>query len=360
MVAGSRGAAVVHDVQPGVHVVEITLPGWTEYHITAVPLPGESLAGVLARSRAKAASLDASIICQEILGRERASGGDAVPWPVTYIGGGGDGGVQTTALRGVPVQALEVDGRVVGVTWQEAAARYCRLGGLAAIGATHPDAAAQSFLTLNHMLNAVDMDFTHVVRTWFYLHKILDWYGDFNHVRHAFFQEHGVYDSLIPASTGMGCQALAGESLAGGLLAMKPTDGRARAIALDSPLQGPATAYGSSFSRANEIQTDTARRVYVSGTASIDPDGNTVHLGDTQKQVALTVDVVGAILESRGMSWQHVTRAIAYFKRDGEYHHLAAYCDAQSLPPFPVVYLQNDVCRDNLLFELEVDAVLPL
>lgn len=351
---------MVHDVQPGVHVAEIVFPGWSEYHITTTPLPGESLGGALMRARAKAASMDASIICQEVLGNERVACGDSVPWPVTYIGGGGAGGVQTTALRGIPVQPLQVDGRVVGTVWQEPDARYCRLGGLAALGATHAAAAGQSFVILNEMLAAADMDFTHVVRTWFYLHEILDWYGQFNDVRHEFFQGHGVYDSLIPASTGMGCQALAGESLAGGLLAMKPLDGRAHAVALDSPLQGPATAYGSSFSRANEIQTNSSRRVYVSGTASIDPDGATVHLGDTEKQVALTVDVVGAILTSRGMTWQNVTRAIAYFKRDGEYHHLPAYCAAKSLPPFPVVYLQNDVCRDNLLFELEVDAILPL
>ena len=56
------------------------------------------------------------------------------------------------------------------------------------------------------------------------------------------------------------------------------------------------------------------RRLYVSGTASIEPSGKTAHIGDPAKQISLTMEVVAAILESRRMTWADVSRAIAYFK----------------------------------------------
>jgi enamine deaminase RidA (YjgF/YER057c/UK114 family) len=73
--------------------------------------------------------------------------------------------------------------------------------------------------------------------------------------------------------------------------------------------------YRSSFSRAAEIVTPEWRTVFVSGTASIEPGGLTVHHDDMDKQVALTMDVVKAILETRGMTLKDSVRAIAYIKR---------------------------------------------
>ena len=36
------------------------------------------------------------------------------------------------------------------------------------------------------------MSFGNVMRTWFYLDRILEWYHEFNHVRTAFFRERKV------------------------------------------------------------------------------------------------------------------------------------------------------------------------
>ncbi len=56
----------------------------------------------------------------------------------------------------------------------------------------------------------------------------------------------------------------------------------------------------SSFSRAVEMDFDTCKRVMVSGTASIDPVGNTVYFGDIDKQVGLTMQVIEEILLPKG------------------------------------------------------------
>ena len=96
--------------------------------------------------------------------------------------------------------------------------------------------------------------------------------------------------------------------------------------------------------------------MFISGTASIAPDGVTAHVGDVEKQVALTMAVVEKILESRRMSWADVTRGIAYFKDIGEAAVLERYCRDQGLLDLPVVVSSADICRDDLLFEIELDA----
>jgi len=69
------------------------------------------------------------------------------------------------------------------------------------------------------------------------------------------------------------------------------------------------------------------------------------------------MDVVFAILESRHMDWADVTRALAYFKHAHDAHLFEQYRKDNQIPDFPVVIAENDICRDDLLFELEVDAI---
>jgi enamine deaminase RidA (YjgF/YER057c/UK114 family) len=124
-------------------------------------------------------------------------------------------------------------------------------------------------------------------------------------------------------------------------------------------LQGPALDYGSSFSRAVEFSTPELRRLYVSGTASIRPDGRTAHPTDVRAQVELTMEVVEALLGSRGMTWKHCVRAIGYFKHMADAGAFEAWRAARGVGPLPVVLAKSDVCRNDLLFELELDAILP-
>jgi enamine deaminase RidA (YjgF/YER057c/UK114 family) len=141
------------------------------------------------------------------------------------------------------------------------------------------------------------------------------------------------------------------------LLAVRAKAESVTASEVKSPLQFSATEYGSSFSRAVELQLPDHRRLYISGTASIDTDGTTVHIGDPQAQVALTMKVVQAILESRQMTWNDVTRALAYFKHAHDAPIFDKYCMLNDIRPLPVIIAENDVCRDELLFEIEMDAV---
>lgn len=289
---------------------------------------------------------------------------DGSDWPVTWVEqGNGQGspvaGVQVHGMSGVTMTPVRHGGRAVGMVYEDEWARHCVLGGLRpSDGSAGREAQAVEALQLmEKVLHQVDMSFTDVYRTWFYLDDILVWYDEFNAVRNDFFKARGVFDGLVPASTGIGGSNAAGTAVVADLLAVQPKSPEFKLRPVPSPLQCPALEYGSSFSRAVEVTQPGLKRLLLSGTASIEPGGATAHVGDVAAQVKTTMEVVHAILESCGMGWQDSVRAIAYFKHAADMPALERYCRTHSLPKLPVIVTKNDVCRDDLLFELEVDTI---
>ena len=201
------------------------------------------------------------------------------------------------------------------------------------------------------------MDMANAVRLWFYNDDILSWYDEFNAVRDRFFAERGIFDRLLPASTGVGGRNPARAALVAGAMAIQAKEDYVTMQEVLSPRQDPATEYGSSFSRAVEIAKPDHRVVLVSGTASIGADGKTVHIEDVDAQIALAMEVVEAIIVSRGMSYSDITRAVLYFKHAKDAPAFDAYCENHGLPVMPLVIIHGDICRHNLLFEIELDAI---
>lgn len=269
------------------------------------------------------------------------------------------GGLYLQAVVGASVEPVRLDGRLVGTIIRTAeAVEFVGAGiGPADPHVPAPEQARQTYLRMEQALACVEMDFSHVVRTWLFLNDILSWYREFNAVRTAFFTERGVFDGLVPASTGIGGPNPYGWAIMSGLLAVKPLSERVQAQAVPSPLQCPAPKYGSSFSRAVEVNMGTHRRLLISGTASIGPDGQTVHVGDIVGQVARTMEVIEAILVSRGMTWEDATRATAYVVEPADAAVFQRYLQQHELTDLPVVIANDTICRPDLLFELELDAV---
>ena len=266
--------------------------------------------------------------------------------------------LQAFALSGVQPEPLVWNGPGVGFVYEDDTARFCRLSAVvpARLATSREDQARQVFETAEAMLQAGGFRFSDTVRTWFYLDGLLEWYADFNSVRTAFFKSRGVFDRLVPASTGIGVGNAHGAALTCDLLALQPKPGTS-VCAVPSPMQDSAMEYKSSFSRAVEITTSPSRQLLVSGTASIDKKGRTVYAGDPARQLELTMQVVEALLQSRGMDWNDVTRGIAYFKSLGDCPLLERYFKERAIRPFPLAVAATDVCRDDLSFEIEVDAI---
>ena len=282
-------------------------------------------------------------------------------WPQLQVAeankGHGTSGVHLHTVQGTEPETIRVDGHIVGSFFEDDYARYCLLGNIHGDPKTSREEQTRVMYELMEIaLKPAGMDFSHIVRTWLYLDNILDWYTSFNKVRNQFFTERGCFGRFVPASTGVGGINPAGAAIIAEAIAILPKDPRVKIQPVLSPLQNSALDYGSSFSRAVEVSTPDHRRIYVSGSASIDPAGNTVHLDDVAGQTDLSMRVVAAILESRGMNWSNVNRALAYVKYAKDAPVFTRYC-AENKIDIPVVVSEQDVCRDDLLFEIEVDAV---
>lgn len=286
-----------------------------------------------------------------------------VEWPLTWIDGAACAGqapvaAQFYAVAG-PSEPIVFEGRHVGTIIEDDDAQYAILAGIrpANLQASRADQARSLFERLDAALVSAGMSFSDVVRTWLYCDRILEWYDELNRIRNAFFEARGVYDRLVPASTGVGTANPYGVAIVGEALAIRPKRPDVVIRSLPSPLQCPAPVYGSSFSRAVEVRLPSYRRLYVSGTASIHPNGETAHVGDVDAQVELTMRVVDAIMDQSGYRWSDINRAIGYFKRTADVAAWDRWCARHGVIDLPIVIVQADICRDDLLFEIEVDAI---
>jgi enamine deaminase RidA (YjgF/YER057c/UK114 family) len=203
-----------------------------------------------------------------------------------------------------------------------------------------------------------------VARTWFYLRDILDWYGPFNAVRSAAFRRMGLLgptgEGQIPASTGIEGRNPRGGWCTLDLMALQSRGGRPLEMKrLRSRRQNEATEYGSAFARAMEVALGDARYVFVSGTASIDDRGATVHVGDFERQAGHTLEAVHAVLEGAGARLSDVGQATAFLANPCDGRSFDRIVDRSELREAPLVTTVADVCRGDLLFEIEAVAVVP-
>jgi enamine deaminase RidA (YjgF/YER057c/UK114 family) len=222
--------------------------------------------------------------------------------------------------------------------------------------ATEFEQAENLFQRAHNILDSLGCGFSDTIRTWLYAQKILDWYDDLNKARNAFFEEHDIYNQLVPASTGIGAMNPYDKAMATQVLALLSKNENILVQKAASPLQCPALDYKSSFSRGIKLDAPDHRRLYVSGTASINQTGETVYIGDTAAQIKKTVQVLEAILKEAGMDWSDVVSSLIYFRRKEELGMFDEFCREYGLD-LPHVKLHADICRDNLLFEVELDAM---
>jgi enamine deaminase RidA (YjgF/YER057c/UK114 family) len=121
----------------------------------------------------------------------------------------------------------------------------------------------------------------------------------------------------------------------------------------------------SSFSRGMRVDLPCVSMLYISGTASVDEHGNTAHVGDFPAQVRRTFRNVTELLKSEGATWHHVVRTTCYLKdiqnTYDEFNRLRTeFYREQDLDPLPgSTGIEARLCRDDLLVEMEVIAMIP-
>jgi 2-iminobutanoate/2-iminopropanoate deaminase len=123
-------------------------------------------------------------------------------------------------------------------------------------------------------------------------------------------------------------------------------------------------AHPSSFSRGMRLDLGSITVLLISGTASVGPTGETLHVGDFRAQTRRTFANIDALLRAEGANWKDVVRTTCYL-RDIERDYAAfneertAFYAAEGLNPLPAsTGIQAILCRPDLLVEIEAIAVL--
>jgi 2-iminobutanoate/2-iminopropanoate deaminase len=124
-----------------------------------------------------------------------------------------------------------------------------------------------------------------------------------------------------------------------------------------------AYAKPSSFSRGMRIDLNGLTILLISGTASIDENGVSVHVGDFRAQMRRTLDNITGLLASEGCTWHDIVRTSCYLRDiDRDYdafnEERTAFYKAQGLDPLPAsTGIQAHLCRPELLIEIEAIAM---
>jgi enamine deaminase RidA (YjgF/YER057c/UK114 family) len=371
--SGAAPARIRRQQGDGLNLVIIESGPISELHLTLTPRKGESIDTMAKRLVRALPSRNVTVVRQLMFG-SAAAGPAAVrvlrqalndpDLPVTWVEGNpcaGEAiaGMQIHAVSGARVRTLKSSGMVIRI-WDDPLATHCVVNSIlpARISAARPEQAGEVFEKLQTGLAAAKMTMKDIARTWFYLDDLLSWYGDFNRVRNDVFARNELRPHSLPASTGVSGRNPAGAALAAAAWAVRPRDPAVTVVhPVASPEQCPAPAYGSAFSRAVEIRSAGFRQLLVSGTASIAPDGKTEHVGDPRAQIERTMQVAGAILESRRMTFADVSLATAFFKSPADAPLFADWLARHQQQATPLVCAHCDICRDDLLFEIELNAV---
>jgi 2-iminobutanoate/2-iminopropanoate deaminase len=119
----------------------------------------------------------------------------------------------------------------------------------------------------------------------------------------------------------------------------------------------------SSFSRGMRIDLNELTILLISGTASIDEDGKSVHIGDIRAQMRRTLANITGLLESEGCTWHDIVRTTCYLRDiDRDYdafnEERTAFYREQRIEPLPAsTGIQAKLCRPELLVEIEAIAM---
>ena len=119
----------------------------------------------------------------------------------------------------------------------------------------------------------------------------------------------------------------------------------------------------SSFSRGLRLDIGNVAVLLISGTASIDEHGHSVHIGDFRGQMRRTCHNITGLLEAEGATWKDVVRTTCYLRdieRDYEAFNeeRTRFFAGQGLDPLPAsTGIQAILCRPELLVEIEAIAM---
>ena len=288
--------------------------------------------------------------------------------------------LEAWAIGGKSVRVEHYGPQVLAVSYDSVRWIYCAgikpAGSAKGVYAQTADALKQ----MRQGLVQAESCFEHVVRTWFYLGGITELEGDLqryqelNRARTDFYRDIRFCGKLLepqsargvyPASTGIG---MAGTGLVVSCLALETQRKDLFLLPLENPQQTPAYVYHSryspkspKFSRAMALVLGDYATTWISGTASI-VDSESRHLDDIEKQTEQTIENIERLIATdnfarhgvpgAGAQLHDLAKIRVYLKRPQDFAKCKAVCERR-LGAVPAIYAIADVCRPELLVEIE-------
>lgn len=225
--------------------------------------------------------------------------------------------------------------------------------------------SVEVFQLLGDVLKKEGFPINTIVRQWNYIEQITKFAGDdqhyqsFNNARSDFYEKTEWLNGY-PAATGIGANW-------GGILvdvdAAVLTAADSFVTPIDNKLQVAAHEYSEQvleparkkkttpkFERAKSMTFGDRRIVYISGTAAIRGEESLIGVG-LERQLHITMDNIAELIGDAKPAMLRV-----YLKEMNDYEEAARLMDEYELN-IPISYMWADVCRDELLIEIEGIAI---
>jgi hypothetical protein len=225
--------------------------------------------------------------------------------------------------------------------------------------------SAEVFRLIGELLTFENFPVRSITRQWNYIERITSvsegnqHYQSFNNARSVFYGKTG-WENGYPAATGIGTNL-------GGVLvdfdAAVFTSPSAFATPIDNPLQVAAHAYSTSvlipahkqkatpkFERAKSMTFGNRQLIYISGTAAIRGEESLRGVGLAHQLQATMENIVLLTGPARPIILR------VYLKNRDDYVEAERLMNEYGLN-IPLSYMKADVCRDELLIEIEGIAI---
>jgi len=242
------------------------------------------------------------------------------------------------------------------------------------------DRSLDAFKRMSAALASQGVAYEQVIRTWLYLGDIVgpegqtQRYKELNRARTDFYEglrfvagqtPPGSHKPVYPASTGIGAD---GTDVVMSCIALATDSPDTVLLPLENPQQTSAFDYRTQYSpkspkfaRAMAIKACGYATIFISGTASI-TNSETRFVGDVEGQTRQTLENIQALIShdnfqrhgmpELGATLEDLALVRVYIKRQEDFAKTRAVCE-ELLGELPTVYAVADVCREELLVEIE-------
>lgn len=244
-------------------------------------------------------------------------------------------------------------------------------------------AAEAAFDQMKAILDAEGMSFNHLVRQWNYIGNILEInngfqnYQLFNEVRNDFYQKYRTVHGY-PAATGIGmklggvcldfCAVMEHEAIK-----IKPIENPDQINAYEYGQEvlkgvidkGKTVKHPPQFERALLIAGKIRSTLFISGTASIIGQ-DAVGIDDIEKQTIVTIRNInkltdqiriGRLIANSDIEWGKYILLRVYVRKQDDFTKVKTICN-EYFPDVPAIFIESDICRDNLLVEIEAEFLI--